>query len=142
MSALLLARIQFAFTIGFHFLFPAMTLGTALIILISETLYLAKKDETYKKITDFLVKLLGLIFVIGAATGIVMEFSFGTNWSGYSRAVGDIFGPILAAEGVIAFFLESVFIGVLLFARDKVSPKFTGCRLCWFLSAVIFPLSG
>jgi cytochrome d ubiquinol oxidase subunit I len=133
MTALLLARIQFAFTIGFHFLFPAMTLGTALIILISETLYLAKKDETYKKITDFLVKLLGLIFVIGAATGIVMEFSFGTNWSGYSRAVGDIFGPILAAEGVIAFFLESVFLGVLLFGRNKVSPK-----LYWLSALLVF----
>jgi cytochrome d ubiquinol oxidase subunit I len=110
-----------------------MTLGTALIILISETLYLIKKDETYKKITDFLVKLLGLIFVIGAATGIVMEFSFGTNWSGYSRAVGDIFGPILAAEGVIAFFLESVFLGVLLFGRNKVSPK-----LYWLSALLVF----
>ncbi|MFZ1035832.1 MAG: cytochrome ubiquinol oxidase subunit I, partial [Smithella sp.] len=88
MSALLLSRIQFAFTVGFHFLFPAMTLGTALIILISETIYLIKKDETFKKISDFLVRLLGLIFIMGAATGIVMEFSFGTNWSGYSRAVG------------------------------------------------------
>jgi cytochrome d ubiquinol oxidase subunit I len=136
MSALLLARIQFAFTIGFHFLFPAMTLGTTLIILISETLYLAKKDEIYKKITDFLVKLLGLIFAIGAATGIVMEFSFGTNWSGYSRAVGDVFGPILAAEGVIAFFLESVFIGVLIFARDKVSPK------VYWLSALLVFIGG
>jgi cytochrome d ubiquinol oxidase subunit I len=133
MTALLLARIQFAFTIGFHFLFPAMTLGTALIILISETLYLIRKDETYKKITDFLVKILGLIFVIGAATGIVMEFSFGTNWSGYSRAVGDIFGPILAAEGVIAFFLESVFLGVLLFGRNKVSPK-----LYWLSALLVF----
>jgi cytochrome d ubiquinol oxidase subunit I len=133
MTALLLARIQFAFTIGFHFLFPAMTLGTALIILISETLYLIRKDETYKKITDFLVKILGLIFVIGAATGIVMEFSFGTNWSGYSRAVGDIFGPILAAEGVIAFFLESVFLGVLLFGRNKVSPT-----LYWLSALLVF----
>jgi cytochrome d ubiquinol oxidase subunit I len=80
MNALPLARIQFAFTVGFHFLFPAMTLGTALIILITETLYLIKKDEIYKKITDFLAKLLGLIFVIGAATGVTMEFSFGMNW--------------------------------------------------------------
>jgi cytochrome d ubiquinol oxidase subunit I len=121
MDALLLARMQFAFTIGFHFLFPAMTLGTALIILISETLYLVKKDDTYRRITDFLARLLGLIFVVGAATGIVMEFSFGTNWSQYSRAVGNILGPILAAEGVIAFFLESVFVGVLMFGRNIVS---------------------
>jgi cytochrome d ubiquinol oxidase subunit I len=133
MSALLLARIQFAFTVGFHFLFPAMTLGTALIILITETLYLIKKDEIYKKITDFLAKLLGLIFVIGAATGIIMEFSFGMNWSEYSRTVGDVFGPILAAEGVIAFFLESVFIGILIFARNKVSP-----RVYWLAAVLVF----
>ena len=133
MDALLLARIQFAFTIGFHFLFPAMTLGTALIILISETLHLVKKDDIYRKITDFLARLLGLIFVVGAATGIVMEFSFGTNWSEYSRAVGDIFGPILAAEGIIAFFLESVFIGVLIFGRKKVSPG-----VYWVAALLVF----
>jgi cytochrome d ubiquinol oxidase subunit I len=133
MSALFLARVQFALTICFHFLFPAMTLGTALIILISETLYLKKKDENYKRITDFLVKLLGLIFVLGAASGIVMEFSFGMNWSGYSRAVGDIFGPLLAAEGVMAFFLESVFLGVLLFARERVSPG-----IYWFSALMVF----
>ena len=133
MDALLLARMQFAFTIGFHFLFPAMTLGTALIILISETLYLVKKDDTYRRITDFLARLLGLIFVVGAATGIVMEFSFGTNWSQYSRTVGDIFGPILAAEGVIAFFLESVFVGVLIFGRKRVSPK-----VYWVAALMVF----
>ncbi len=133
MDALFLARMQFAFTIGFHFLFPAMTLGTALVILISETIYLVKKDDTYRRITDFLARLLGLIFVVGAATGIVMEFSFGTNWSQYSRAVGDIFGPILAAEGVIAFFLESVFIGVLIFGRKRVSPK-----VYWVAALLVF----
>jgi cytochrome d ubiquinol oxidase subunit I len=133
MDALLLARIQFAFTIGFHFLFPMMTLGTALVILISETLYLVKKDDVYRRITDFFARLLGLIFVIGAATGIVMEFSFGTNWSEYSRAVGDIFGPILAAEGVIAFFLESVFVGVLIFGRKRVSPK-----VYWVAALMVF----
>ena len=133
MDALLLARIQFAFTIGFHFLFPAMTLGTALVILISETLHLVKKDDVYRRITDFFARLLGLIFVVGAATGIVMEFSFGTNWSEYSRAVGDIFGPILAAEGVIAFFLESVFVGVLIFGRKRVSPK-----VYWLAALLVF----
>ncbi len=133
MDALLLARVQFAFTIGFHFLFPAMTLGTALVILISETLHLMKKDDVYRKITDFFARLLGLIFVVGAATGIVMEFSFGTNWSQYSRAVGDIFGPILAAEGVIAFFLESVFVGVLIFGRKRVSPK-----VYWTAALLVF----
>lgn len=136
MSALLLARIQFALTVGFHFLFPAMTLGVTLVILISETGYLIKKEERYRRITDFLARLLGLIFVIGAATGLTMEFSFGTNWSNYSRAVGDIFGPLLAAEGVIAFFLESVFVGVLIFARDRVSPK------VYWLSALLVFIGG
>lgn len=136
MDALLLARIQFALTIGFHFLFPAMTLGTALIILISESIYLARGNAVFRTITDFMARLLAVIFVVGAATGIVMEFSFGTNWSGYSRMVGDVFGPILAAEGVIAFFLESVFIGVLLFGRNRVS------RGVYWTSALLVFLGG
>jgi len=133
MDALLLARLQFALTIGFHFLFPAMTLGTSLVILISETLHLVRKDEIYRRITDFCARLLGLIFVVGTATGLTMEFSFGTNWSNYSRVVGDVFGPLLAAEGVLAFFLESVFLGVLLFARKRVSP-----RVYWLSAFLVF----
>jgi cytochrome d ubiquinol oxidase subunit I len=133
MDAVLLARLQFAMTIGFHFLFPAMTLGTSLVILISESLYLKTDKVMYRKITDFYVKLLGLIFVVGAATGLTMEFSFGTNWASYSRTVGDIFGPLLAAEGVIAFFLESVFLGVLLFARNRVSR-----RVYWLSAFLVF----
>ena len=133
MDAVLLARLQFAMTVGFHFLFPAMTLGTSLVILISETLYLRTDNVMHRKITDFLVKLLGLIFVVGTATGLTMEFSFGTNWSGYSRVVADVFGPLLAAEGVIAFFLESVFLGVLLFARNRVSR-----RVYWLSALLVF----
>ena len=136
MDAVLLARLQFAMTVGFHFLFPAMTLGTSLVILISETLHLRTDNVLYRKITDLHVKLLGLIFVVGAATGLTMEFSFGTNWASYSRAVGDVFGPLLAAEGVIAFFLESVFLGVLLFARNRVS------RLVYWLSALLVFVGG
>jgi len=133
MDAVFLARLQFAMTVSFHFLFPAMTLGTSLVILISETLYLKTKNNLYKKMTDFYARLLGLIFVVGAATGITMEFSFGTNWAAYARAVGDVFGPLLAAEGVIAFFLESVFLGVLLFARNRVSPK-----VYWLSAFLVF----
>lgn len=133
MDAVLLARLQFALTIGFHFLFPAMTLGTSLIILISESLHLVREDEIYRRITDFCARLLGLIFVVGTATGLTMEFSFGTNWSNYSRVVGDVFGPLLAAEGVLAFFLESVFLGVLLFARKRVSP-----RVYWLSAFLVF----
>ncbi len=123
MDAVLLSRIQFALTVGFHFLFPPLTLGLSLIILIFETIHLKKNDELYRRLTDFFVRILGLVFVIGTASGVVMEFSFGMNWSSYSRMVGDIFGAPLAAEGVFAFFLESVFLGILVFGRNRVSKK-------------------
>jgi len=123
MEAVFLSRIQFALTAGFHFIFPPLTFGLGLIILIYETLYIKTDKEIYKGISQFLIKILALVFAIGVATGIVLEFSFGTNWSTYSRVVGDIFGAPLAAEGVFAFFLESVFIGILLFGRNKISKK-------------------
>jgi cytochrome d ubiquinol oxidase subunit I len=123
MEAVFLSRIQFALTAGFHFIFPPLTFGLGLIILIYETLYIRSDKEIYKGISQFLIKILALVFALGVATGIVLEFSFGTNWSTYSRVVGDIFGAPLAAEGVFAFFLESVFIGVLLFGRNKISKK-------------------
>jgi cytochrome d ubiquinol oxidase subunit I len=133
MDAVLLARIQFAFTVGFHFLFPPTTFGLSLVILITESLYLKTKNELYKNLSSFLVKILGLVFVLGTATGIVMEFSFGNNWAEYSRMVGDIFGAPLAAEGVFAFFLESVFLGVLLFGRKRVSEK-----MYWWSAFLVF----
>jgi len=123
MDAVFLARFQFALTIGFHFLFPPTTLGLSMMIVVIEGMFLKTKQEIYKKISNLLIKLLGLVFVIGTATGIVMEFSFGNNWAEYSKMVGDIFGAPLAAEGIFAFFLESVFLGVLVFARKKVSKK-------------------
>ncbi len=123
MDAVFLSRIQFAFAAGFHFLFPPLTLGITLIIFLIELINYKKKDENYEKMSRFLVKILALIFTMGVATGIVLEFSFGTNWSEYSRLVGDIFGAPLAAEGVFSFFLESVFIAVLIFGRDRVSRK-------------------
>jgi len=133
MDAVMLARIQFAFTVGFHFLFPPTTFGLTLLIVVFESFYIKTKNEVYKKLSVFLVKILGLVFVLGTATGIVMEFSFGNNWSEYSRLVGDIFGAPLAAEGVFAFFLESVFLGVLLFGRKKVSE-----RAYWWSSFLVF----
>lgn len=123
MDAVFLSRIQFALAAGFHFIFPPLTMGVGLIIFINEVVFLKTKNEMNRNISKFLVKILALVFSIGVATGIVLEFSFGTNWSNYSRIVGDIFGAPLAAEGVIAFFLESVFIGVLLFGRDRVSER-------------------
>ncbi len=133
MDAALLARIQFAVTISFHFLFPPTTLGLSLIILILETLYIRTKENIYKRTSAFLVKVLGLVFVIGTATGIVMEFSFGNNWAEYSKMVGDVFGAPLVAEGIFAFFLESMFLGVLVFGRKKVSEK-----AYWWSSFFVF----
>ncbi len=123
MDAVLLARIQFGVTAGFHFLFPPVTLGLTLIILILECLPAARGDEAYRKVSAFLVRILSAVFVMGVATGIVLEFAFGNNWARYSRTVGDIFGAPLAAEGVFSFFLESVFLGVIVFGRNRVSAR-------------------
>ncbi|MFA6596365.1 MAG: cytochrome ubiquinol oxidase subunit I [Ignavibacteriaceae bacterium] len=121
MDQVLLARIQFAMTIGFHFIFPPLTIGLAWMLVIFEAIGWKKKDEVYATIGKFYGKILGLIFAVGVATGIVMEFQFGTNWAEYSKFVGDIFGAPLAAEGVFAFFLESTFLGLYIFGREKVS---------------------
>lgn len=133
MDPVLLSRIQFGVTAGFHFLFPPITFGLTFIILILETLYIKKQDELYKNISSFFIKILGLVFTMGVATGIVLEFAFGTNWAEYSRMVGDIFGAPLAAEGILAFFLESVFIAVLIFGRNKVSK-----RVYWLSAFLVF----
>ena len=121
MDVVLLSRIQFAMTVGFHFLFPPVSIGLAWLLLIIETLGWKRKDEIYVKLGKFFGKILALTFAVGVATGIVMEFQFGTNWAEYSKFVGDIFGAPLAAEGVFAFFLESGFLGLYLFGRNKVS---------------------
>lgn len=121
MDAVVLARIQFAMTIGFHFLFPPLSIGIAWLLVIIEGIGWRKNDKSYVSLGKFFGKLLALIFAVGVATGIVMEFQFGTNWSVYSKFVGDIFGAPLAAEGVFAFFLESTFLGLYLFGRNKVS---------------------
>jgi len=123
MDVLLLSRIQFAITVGFHFLYPPMSIGLAALIVFLEGMYLKTKDKMYEELVKFWIKIFAATFAVGVATGIVMEFEFGTNWSKYSRFVGDVFGSPLAAEGVFAFFLESTFLGVLLFGWKKVSPK-------------------
>jgi cytochrome d ubiquinol oxidase subunit I len=121
MEDLLLARLQFALTVAFHYVFPPLSIGLGLILVFMEGLYLKTRNPLYHEMTRFWVKIFGLIFAIGVASGIVMEFQFGTNWSAYSRYVGDVFGSALAAEGVFAFFLESGFLALLLFGWDKVS---------------------
>jgi cytochrome bd ubiquinol oxidase subunit I len=123
MDAVFLSRLQFGLSVGFHFIFPSLTLGLTFIVTIFETAYYISSKDNYKAVSSFLVKILGLVFTLGVATGIVLEFSFGTNWAEYSRMVGDIFGAPLAAEAIFAFFLESVFLGILLFGRKKVSGK-------------------
>jgi len=132
MDAELLARIQFAFTVGFHYIFPPISIGLSWLIFILLTKYVKGKDESFKEIAYFWIKLFGITFAIGVATGITMEFQFGTNWAQYSRFVGDIFGAPLAAEGLLAFFLESTFLGVLLYGVNKVSPRFY-----WFSSLLV-----
>ncbi|MGZ5479424.1 MAG: cytochrome ubiquinol oxidase subunit I, partial [Candidatus Aminicenantales bacterium] len=119
MDAVFLARLQFGLTAGFHFLFPPTTLGLSLLLVIVETLYVKTKDAVYQRLSVYLVKILGTVFVMGVATGIALEFAFGNNWAAYSRTVGDIFGAPLAAEAVFSFFLESVFLGILVFGRDR-----------------------
>ncbi|MGA9119953.1 MAG: cytochrome ubiquinol oxidase subunit I [Bacteroidota bacterium] len=122
MDAVLLARLQFAMTIGFHFIFPPITIGLSWLLVLVETLGWKKKNEIYVRMGKFFGKILALTFAVGVATGIVMEFQFGTNWSVYSKFVGDIFGAPLAAEAVFAFFLESTFLGLYIFGRDRISP--------------------
>lgn len=136
MDPVFLSRIQFGLTAGFHYIFPPLTLGMTLVILLFEGSYLRNNHDGYRRISSFLVKLLGLVFVMGVATGIVLEFSFGTNWPRYSRMVGDIFGAPLAAEAIFAFFLESVFLGVLVFGRERVSKRtyFIAALLVFFAS--------
>jgi cytochrome d ubiquinol oxidase subunit I len=119
----LLSRIQFAVTIGFHFLFPPLTIGLAWLLVIVEWVGWRRSNPAYVRAGKFFARLLALTFAVGVATGIVMEFQFGTNWARYSKFVGDIFGAPLAAEGVFAFFLESTFLALYLFGRDRVSKR-------------------
>jgi cytochrome d ubiquinol oxidase subunit I len=123
MDVEILARIQFAFTIAFHYIYPPLSIGLGLLLVIMEAMYLKTKDPRYEQMTRFWIRIFALIFGIGVATGIIMEFEFGTNWATYSKYVGDIFGSALAAEGIFAFALESGFLGVLLFGWNRVGPK-------------------
>lgn len=121
MDAVLLSRIQFAMTIGFHYIFPPITIGLAWLLVMVEWKGWKSGDPVWERAGRFFGKVFALTFAMGVATGIVMEFQFGTNWASYSRFVGDIFGAPLAAEGVFAFFLESGFLGLYLFGRRRVS---------------------
>jgi cytochrome d ubiquinol oxidase subunit I len=133
MDVLTLSRIQFGATIAFHYIYPPLSIGLGVMLVIMEGLWLKTGNTLYHQMARFWTKVFALTFAIGVATGIVMEFEFGTNWATYSRFVGDVFGSALAAEGIFAFFLESGFLAVLLFGWDKVSRKvhfFSTCMVC------------
>ncbi|HRS18036.1 MAG TPA: cytochrome ubiquinol oxidase subunit I [Bacteroidales bacterium] len=122
MDVEILARIQFAFTVGFHYIFPPLSIGLGLLMVLFEGMYLKTKNKEYEVLARFWTKIFALTFVLGVSSGIVMEFEFGTNWARYSRFVGDVFGSPLAAEGVFAFALESTFLGILIFGWNKTKP--------------------
>ncbi|HTR03251.1 MAG TPA: cytochrome ubiquinol oxidase subunit I [Thermoanaerobaculia bacterium] len=132
MDAVWLARLQFSLTVMFHFLFPPISIGLGFLVFLLETARWRTGRDVYRRASDFWLKLFAINFAVGVATGIVMEFEFGTNWAGYSRFVGDIFGAPLAAEGVFAFFLESGFLGLLLLGRKRISSF-----VRWFAAAMV-----
>ncbi|MEI6034012.1 MAG: cytochrome ubiquinol oxidase subunit I [Verrucomicrobiae bacterium] len=123
MTVEILARVQFAFTIAIHYLYPPLTIGLGMALVMMEGLWLKTGNPMFHSMARFWTRIFALTFAIGVATGIVMEFEFGTNWATYSRFVGDIFGSALAAEGIFAFFLESGFLALLLFGWNKVGPR-------------------
>ena len=133
-----LSRLQFALTIMFHYLFPPLTIGMGVVLVYLEARYLQKRNAIYHTAAKFWTKLFALNFAMGVATGIVMEFEFGTNWAVYSRFVGDVFGSALAAEGIFAFFLESGFIAVLVFGWDRVGPRLHFFATCMVAMGSIF----
>ena len=132
MSPLDLARAQFAFTAAFHFIFPAVTIGMGVIVGVIETVRWRTRGEVWDRAARFWTRIFAITFAVGVATGIVMEFQFGTNWSRYATFVGDIFGAPLAAEAIFAFFLESTFLGVLLWGGARI-----GSTLRWFSAVMV-----
>ena len=132
-SALVVDRLHFAFTITFHYIFPQITIGLALLILILKTIALRTGDEHYHRAARFWAKIFGINFAVGVVTGIPMEFQFGTNWAAFSKAAGGVIGQTLAMEGVFSFFLESTFLGLFLFGEKRLS-RFGQ----WFSALMIF----
>ena len=122
MDALLLHRLHFAFTVTYHYLFPQLTMGLALLIVVLKTVAITRKDERYSEAARFWARIFAINFLIGVVTGIPMEFQFGTNWSQFARVTGGVIGQPLAMEGVFSFFLESAFLGLFLFGEKRLSP--------------------
>ena len=130
MDPILLARAQFAMTVMFHFVFPSITIGLGLVVAVLEVARWRTRRDVYARAARFWTKLFALTFVVGVASGIVMEFQFGTNWSRYSTYVGDVFGAPLAAEAILAFFLESSFLGLLLFGGNRIGSGLRALAAC------------
>src|ERR1700744_5741351 len=133
MDALTLNRLHFAFTITYHYLFPQLTMGLALLIVVLKTLALRTKNEIYNEAARFWAKLFAINFVVGVVTGIPMEFQFGTNWSHFARTTGGVIGQPLAMEGVFSFFLESAFLGLFLYGESRLSR-----RMHWFSAVMVW----
>ena len=142
LSALVLSRLQFAFTVSFHVIFPSFTIGLAAWLTVLEALYLATGLPAYRTVFEFWLKIFGIAFGLGVVSGIVMAFELGTNWSEFSRVSGPIQGPLLAYENFTAFALEASFFGVLLFGRQRVAPWFSCSRPRWSRWAPHFRPSG
>jgi cytochrome d ubiquinol oxidase subunit I len=132
-DALTIHRLHFAFTVTFHYLFPQLTMGLALLILILKTQALRTGDEHYNQAVRFWTRIFGINFALGVVTGIPLEFQFGTNWAAFSKAAGGVIGQTLAMEGVFSFFLESTFLGLLLFGEKRLGP-----RGHWFAALMVF----
>ncbi|RKQ69431.1 cytochrome bd-I ubiquinol oxidase subunit 1 apoprotein [Litorimonas taeanensis] len=137
-DAILLARIQFAFTIAFHFIFPAFTIGLASYLAVLNGSYLKTKDKAYLQLFNFWVKIFAITFAMGVVSGITMSYQFGTNWSIFSDIAGPVIGPLMAYEVLTAFFLEAGFLGIMLFGRDRVGPKLHmfACSMVAFGTAI------
>jgi cytochrome d ubiquinol oxidase subunit I len=134
LDAELLARLQFTLTASYHFIFPPLSMGLGLMLLFVSGMYLRTKEAKWRQLQFFWVKVYGIVFAMGVATGVVMEFEFGMNWAEYSRFVGNVFGSLLAAEGVFAFFLEGGFLGLMLFGGNRLGPRM------WFLASFMVVL--
>jgi cytochrome d ubiquinol oxidase subunit I len=132
-DATTMSRLQFAFTIGYHYLFPQFTMGLALLLFLLKTIYMRTKDERYNNATRFGTKIFAVSFIMGVVTGIPMEFQFGTNWAEFSTYAGNVIAQLLAMEGAFAFFLESAFLGLLLFGERRF-----GQRLHWLAALMVF----
>src|SRR5512138_1641428 len=122
-AALFIHRLQFGFTVTFHYLFPQLTMGLAPLLVVLKTLALARGDERYDEAARFWARIFGINFALGVVTGIPMEFQFGTNWARFAHLTGGVIGQPLVMEGVFSFFLESAFLGLFLFGEKRLSPK-------------------